>query len=176
VIPSGATSGQNGNLNLVGTSQGNAGVVDNNNWARAVATARAALTAFKAATPSGSVAPGTTITYTISGANTGGSAAYGYPVTVDGTSQTGILIEDVIPNGLQVQVVLPGDQNANQPTITGSAGAGTIRYLYNTGSGWVSIPQNSNLSFTGDGTTKIGMLIEGSGAFFPQGAQYTFSF
>lgn len=167
VIPSGATSGQNGNLNLVGTSQGNASVVDNNNWAQARATAQAALTAFKAATPSGSVAPGTTgtpITYTISGANTGGSAAYGYPVTVDGTSRTGILIEDVIPNGLQV-TAMP----------TGSAGAGTVQFVYNAGSGWSTLT-SSNLPLTGNGTVKIGMFIQGSGPFFPQGAQYTFSF
>ncbi|AEV15222.1 hypothetical protein TCCBUS3UF1_1730 [Thermus sp. CCB_US3_UF1] len=164
VIPSGATSGQYGNLNLVGTSQGNASVVDNNNWARAVATAQAALTAFKAATPSGSVAPGTPITYTISGANTGGSGAYGYPVTVDSTSRTGILIEDVIPNGLRV-TAMP----------TGSAGAGTVRFVYNTGSGWSTLT-SSNLPLTGNGTVRIGMLIEGSGPFFPQGAQYTFSF
>jgi uncharacterized repeat protein (TIGR01451 family) len=73
-------------------------VVDNNNWARAVASNQAALTAFKSASPTGPVAPGSTITYTISGANVGGSAAYGYPVTVDGTPRNGILIEDTIPD------------------------------------------------------------------------------
>jgi len=41
-----------------------------------VATTQAALTAFKAASPTGSVARGSTITYTIYGSNTGGSAAY----------------------------------------------------------------------------------------------------
>ncbi|MFN3368128.1 MAG: NEW3 domain-containing protein, partial [Thermus sp.] len=160
-VPSTAQDGQYGNLNLVGND---GYYTDNNNWARAVATTQAALTAFKAASPSGNVGPGDTITYTISGSNTGGSAAYGIPVTVDGTSRTGILIEDVIPNGLTV---------SSMPT--GSAGAGTVRFIYYNGTSWVTLT-SSMLPITGDGTKKIGMLIEGTGAFFPQGAQYTFSF
>ncbi|HAR68491.1 MAG TPA: hypothetical protein DCR99_01965 [Thermus scotoductus] len=164
-VPSTAQNGHYGNLNLAGTSQGNNTVTDNNNnWARAVATTQAALTAFKAANPSGNVQPGNTITYTISGSNTGGSAAYGIPVTVDGTSKTGILIEDTIPSGLTV---------TQMPM--GSAGAGSIRYIYYNGTSWVTL-DSSMLPITGNGTKKIGMLIEGTGAFFPQGAQYTFSF
>jgi len=149
---------------LKGTSAGNSNVTDEDNWARAVATTAAALTGFKAASPSGSVQPGGIITYTISGSNTGGSPAYGIPVTVDGNPKTGILIEDVIPNGLTV-TTMP----------TGSAGAGTVSYLYHDGSGWKTL-SSGDLPITGDGTKKIGMLIEGAGAFFPQGAQYTFSF
>ncbi|WP_234553787.1 hypothetical protein [Thermus caliditerrae] len=163
-IPTTAMNGQYGNLNLVGTSAGNNSVTDNNNWARAVATTAAALTGFKAASPSGTVQPGDTITYTISGSNTGGSPAYGIPVTVDGNPKTGILIEDVIPNGLTV-TTMP----------TGSAGAGTVRFVYHNGSAWQTLTSGM-LPITGDGTKKIGMLIEGTGAFFPQGAQYTFSF
>lgn len=163
-VPSAAQNGHYGNLNLAGTSQGNNTVTDNDNWARAVATTQAALTAFKAANPSGNIQPGNTITYTISGSNTGGSAAYGIQVTVDGTPKTGILIEDTIPSGLTV---------TQMPT--GSAGAGSIRYIYYNGTSWVTLT-SSMLPITGDGTKKIGMLIEGTGAFFPQGAQYTFSF
>lgn len=163
-VPSTAQNGHYGNLNLAGTSQGNNTVTDNNNWARAVATTQAALTAFKAANPSGNIQPGNTITYTISGSNTGGSAAYGIQVTVDGTPKTGILIEDTIPSGLTV---------TQMPT--GSAGAGSIRYIYYNGTSWVTLT-SSMLPITGDGTKKIGMLIEGTGAFFPQGAGYTFSF
>ncbi|WP_038056889.1 NEW3 domain-containing protein [Thermus amyloliquefaciens] len=163
-VPSSAQNGQYGNLNLAGTSSGNPSVQDNDNWARASVTTAAAFTAFKAASPSGSVQPGGTITYTISGSNTGGSAAYGIPVTVDGTSKTGILIEDTIPSGLKVSAM-----------PTGSAGAGSIRYVYYDGTSWVTL-NSSLLPITGDGTKKIGMLIEGTGAFFPQGAQYSFSF
>lgn len=170
-LPVTATNGQYGNLNLTGTSQGaaqnNQTVTDTDNWARATATTAAALSAFKSASPSGNVAPGGTITYTISGSNTGGSAAYGYAVTVDGQSRTGILVEDVIPAGLVVSAM-----------PTGSAGAGTVRYVYHNGTNntsWVTLT-SSMLPLTGDGAKKIGMLIEGTGAFFPQGAQYSFSF
>ena len=161
-IPTSATGGQYGNLNLVGTSAG--GPTDNNNWARALATAQAALTAFKSASPTGPVAPGGTITYTISGANVGGSPAYGYPVTVDGTPRNGILIEDIIPTGLTVT------------QVSGSAGAGTVRFIYYNGTAWTELTSTTGLSLVGDGTKKVGMLIEGSGAFFPVGAGYTFSF
>jgi uncharacterized repeat protein (TIGR01451 family) len=164
-IPSSASGGQYGNLNLVGTSAG--GPTDNDNWARALATAQAALTAFKSASPTGPVAPGGTITYTISGANVGGSPAYGYPVTVDGTPRNGILIEDTIPTGLTVT------------QVSGSAGAGTVRFIYHDGTAWTTLGTTSpvtGLSILGDGAKKVGMLIEGTGAFFPVGAGYTFSF
>jgi uncharacterized repeat protein (TIGR01451 family) len=161
-IPTSATGGQYGNLNLVGTSAG--GSTDNDNWARALATAQAALTAFKSASPTGPVAPNGTITYTISGANVGGSPAYGYPVTVDGTPRNGILIEDTIPAGLTVT------------QVSGSAGAGTVRFIYYDGTAWTTLTSTTGLSIVGGGNKKVGMLIEGSGAFFPVGAGYTFSF
>jgi uncharacterized repeat protein (TIGR01451 family) len=163
-IPTTATGGQYGNLNLVGTSAGGPSVTDTNNWARAVATTQAALTASKSASPTGPVAPGSTITYTISGANVGGSPAYGYPVTVDGTPRNGILIEDTIPAGLTVT------------QVSGSAGAGTPRFIYYDGTAWTTLPSTTGLSLLGDGAKKVGMLIEGTGAFFPVGAGYTFSF
>jgi uncharacterized repeat protein (TIGR01451 family) len=174
-IPPGASSGQYGNLNLVGTSPaGTPGdatddVVDNDNWARAVATTQAALTASKSASPIGSVAPNSDITYTISGANVGGSPAYGVSVTVDSTARNGILIEDTIPTGLTVT------------QVSGSAGAGTVRFIYYDGTAWTTLGTTSpvtGLNIVGDGTKKVGMLIEhtGMGAFFPVGAGYTFSF
>jgi len=163
-IPTTANGGQYGNLNLVGTSAGSPSVTDNNNWARALASNQAALTAFKSASPTGPVAPGGTITYTISGANVGGSPAYGYPVTVDGTPRNGILIEDTIPTGLTVT------------QVSGSAGAGTVRFIYYDGTAWTTLTSTTGLSIVGGGNKKVGMLIEGSGAFFPVGAGYTFSF
>ncbi len=162
-IPASATNGQFGNLNLSGTSAGNASVTDTNNWARATATTSAALTATKSASPAGSVNPGSSITYTISGSNVGGSAASG--VSVSGLG-TGILISDAIPNGLTVSTA-----------PTGSAGAGTVQIVYSTNGGttWTA---TSPLPLTGDatGTNRVGMFIGGSGAFFPQTASYTFSF
>jgi len=162
-IPAGATSGQYGNLNLVGTSAGSSSVTDNNNWARAVASNQATLTAFKSASPTGPVAPGSTITYTISGSNTGGSAASG--VSVTGLTGTGILISDTIPTGL----------SAPAPP-TGTAGAGTVQIVYSTdGATWAPLTSGV-LPLTGNGTIAVGMFISGSGAFFPQTASYTFSF
>jgi len=167
-VPStGVTSGQYGNLNLVGTSQAGTpsdptdDVVDNDNWARAVVSTQAILTAFKSASPTGPVAPGSTITYTISGSNTGGSAASGVSVTGLGT---GILISDTIPNGLVVSAM-----------PTGSAGAGTVQIVYYNGTTWASL-NPGDLPLTGNGTIAVGMFISGSGAFFPQTASYTFSF
>lgn len=162
-IPASATNGQFGNLNLSGTSAGNASVTDINNWARATATTSAALTATKSASPAGSVNPGSSITYTISGSNVGGSAASG--VSVTGLPGTGILIRDTIPSGLVVSTM-----------PTGSAGAGTVQMVYTTdGTTWATLTA-ANLPLTGNGTIAIGMFISGSGAFFPQTASYTFSF
>lgn len=162
-IPATATNGQFGNINLQGTSAGSPSTTDNNNWARATATTAAILTATKSATPSGAVTPGNTITYTISGSNTGGSPASG--VSVSGLTGTGILISDIIPSGLTVSTM-----------PTGSAGAGTVSYVYSTdGTNWNTLT-SSNLPLTGDGTIRVGMFISGSGAFFPQTASYTFSF
>lgn len=162
-IPASATNGQFGNLNLSGTSAGNPSVTDTNNWARAIATTAAALTATKSASPAGSVNPGSAITYTISGSNVGGSAASG--VSVSGLTGSGILIRDTIPSGLVVST-LP----------TGSAGAGTVQMVFSTdGTTWAPLA-SGNLPLTGNGTIAVGMFISGSGAFFPQTASYTFSF
>ncbi len=162
-IPPSSTNGQFANINLQGASAGSPSVTDTNNWARAVVSTAATLTASKAASPSGAVAPGSAITYTISGANTGGSAAQG--VSVPGLTGSGILVADVIPSGLVVSAM-----------PTGSAGAGTVSFVYTTdGTTWNTLAPG-NLPLTGNGTIAIGMFISGSGAFFPQTASYTFSF
>ena len=162
-IPASATNGQVANINLSGTSAGSPSATDTNNWARAVVSTAAILTATKSASPSSAVTPGSSIAYTISGSNTGGSPASG--VSVSGLSGTGILVADIIPNGLTVST-LP----------TGSAGAGTVQMVYTTdGSTWSTLTAG-NLPLTGNGTLAIGMFISGSGAFFPQTASYTFSF
>jgi uncharacterized repeat protein (TIGR01451 family) len=162
-IPASATSGQFGNLNLVGTSAGSPSTTDTNNWARAIATTAAILTATKSASPAGPVTPGSTITYTISGANTGGSAASG--VSVSGLTGTGILVSDTIPTGLSVPAA-----------PTGSAGAGTVQIVYSTNGGTTWSTTAPSFPFVGNGSNRVGMFISGSGAFFPQTASYTFSF
>lgn len=162
-IPTSATSGQFGNLNLVGTSAGSPSTTDNNNWARATATTAAILTITKSASPAGPVTPGSTITYTISGSNTGGSAASG--VSVNGLTGTGILISDTIPTGLSVPAA-----------PTGSAGAGTVQIVYSTNGGTSWSTTAPTFPFVGNGSNRVGMFISGSGAFFPQTASYTFSF
>lgn len=168
-IPAAQADGDTALINLEGTSSG--GPTDTNNWARAVAKTAAALDITKAASPSGTVSPGASITYTISGQNRGGSAASG--VSVSGLSGTGILISDPIPVGLTVSS-LP----------SGSAGAGSVQIVKSTDEGatWSALVAG-NLPLTGADADSdsvpdvlVGMYISGSGAFFPQNASYTFSF
>lgn len=168
-IPATRADGDTALINLEGTSSG--GPTDTNNWARAVAKTAAALDITKAASPSGTVSPGVSITYTISGQNRGGSAASG--VSVSGLSGTGILISDPIPVGLTVSS-LP----------SGSAGAGSVQIVKSTDEGatWSALVAG-NLPLTGADADSdsvpdvlVGMYISGSGAFFPQNASYTFSF
>jgi uncharacterized repeat protein (TIGR01451 family) len=168
-IPAARADGDTALINLEGTSSG--GSTDTNNWARAVAKTAAALDITKAASPSGTVSPGATITYTVSGQNRGGSAASG--VSVSGLSGTGILVSDPIPVGLTVSS-LP----------TGSAGAGSVQIVKSTDEGatWSALVAG-NLPLSGADADNdnlpdvlVGMYISGSGAFFPQNASYSFSF
>jgi len=167
--PSGSTldAGDEGNINLEGKSQNDSSKTDTNNWARAVITEEAILDASKSASPSGEVKPDSTISYTIEGANIGGSNAKAVSgvVTIaqsdpNAGSKDGILISDSIPNNT---TYVPH-------TASGSAGAGSYTVIYQTSSGWyTSEPTNETIK-------QVALLIEGSGAFFPQNAQYTLSF
>lgn len=159
-IPLTATNGQYANLNLSGTSSG--GSSDTNNWARAIATTAAVFDINKSATPSGQVSPGANIAYSITGQNRGGSAAAGTAgvVTVDTVASNGIFVEDNLPAGL---TFVAGSLNA-------SAGAGTLTKIYNTATGWTAT-EPAAASVTG-----VGILISGTGAFFPQNASYSMSF
>ncbi len=156
------TAGQYANINLEGTSQGDNSQTDTDNWARAVITEDAILDAAKSASPSSDVAPGDAITYTIQGSNVGGSAAEAIAgvVVVDGNSKDGILLTDSIPANTTYVAA----------SASGTAGAGTVSVIYQTASGWTATEQAAS------DVTAVGLLIEGSGAFFPQGAQYQFSF
>jgi len=165
-IPSGQDDDYYGNLNIQGTSQGDTTKTDTNNWARAVVTSAAVISTTKSASISGVVAPGAVLTYTVEGQNTGGSAAGAVTnvVTVDGVDKTGILVSDPIPAGTTFY------GSASGGSVSGSAGAGTATVIYQTSNGWTaSEPAASDV-------TAVGLLIEGSGAFFPQGTQFTLSF
>lgn len=167
-VPASATNGQTANVNLVGISQAGTpanpadDVTDNNNWGRVIASTAATLTLTKSASPTSSVTPGQNITYTLSGSNTGGNAAGAVTgVVTVGTARNGILITDVIPSGL---TYVAG-------SLSGNAGAGTVTLLYSTNGGttWAA-------NQPGSGVNAVGMVIEGTGSFFPQGASYTLTF
>ncbi|WP_457629191.1 beta strand repeat-containing protein [Oceanithermus sp.] len=162
-VPTSASGGDEGLVNIEGTSQGDSTKTDTNNWAKIVATENAALTATKSASPTGEVATDSTIAYTIEGSNVGGSDAYAVSgvVTVDGSAKNGIFISDPIPTGTTYV----------RNSADGTAGAGSVSVIYQTASGWTAT-EPSNAS----DVTAVGLLIEGSGAFFPQGAQYQLSF
>ena len=161
-IDGSASGGDFGNIDLTGTSATDNTVTDSDNWARAVVTEEAILDASKSASPSSDVVPGDAISYTIQGANIGGSAARAVSavVTVDNDDKDGLLLTDSIPANTTYV--------AN--SASGTAGAGTATVIYQTASGWTaSEPAAADV-------TAIGLLIEGSGAFFPQGAQYQLGF
>jgi len=97
-IPASTANNKKANVNLAGTSQGSPSVTDNDNWAQVTANTAATLTLVKSASPSSGVAPLQNITYTLTGSNTGGSAAGAVTGVVTlGTAKNGILITDVIP-------------------------------------------------------------------------------
>jgi len=163
VIPAGEADGNTGNADLSGASTGDPGQTDTANWARAVVTSQAVLDVAKSADPLGPVAPGASIDYSIQGSNKGGSAAgevIGVEV-VDGSPLDGIFISDPIP--AHTTYVL-GSAN-------GTAGAGSVAVVYEVAGSWTTLEPPS-----GSDVDAVGLFIMGSGAFFPQGAQYHLSF
>ncbi len=168
VIPGTAADGAEGLINLVGSSAGDPTKTDDDNWAVAVANTGPNLTANKAATPSGAVAAGGTIAYSITGSNNGGAAAHGVDIatalgalpTGYAGAATGIVITDSIPAGTEF----------NAGSLTGSAGAGSVTLIYNDGAGWTTTaPAAADV-------TAVGMIVSGTGAFFPQTANYAMGF
>ena len=162
-IPSSATDGQMGNLNITGTSQGDSGETDTNNWARATVSGTGVISATKSADPSGSVAPGGTITYTIHGSNTGSGDAGGVAsvANVDSNDENGILVSDPIPTGT---TYVAG-------SASGTTIAGTASVIYQTSSGWTASEPTNPAD-----VIAVGLLIQGSGPFFTQGAWFDLSF
>lgn len=161
-----STNGDDGRLNLIGTSE-NAVEVDNDNWAMGVVTNTAAFQPEKEATPT--VNPGGTITFTITGSNSGASPAFSVSTVAAGLN--GILISDLIPSGL----LLTG-------TPSGTSGAGTITVVYSSdnGSTWTTTPPGAG-TFVGNGSRRVGWVIVNANhattpAFFPVNAQFSLTF
>ena len=158
---SGADNNEVGNLNLEGAFNAARAVGDADNWAQVLAKTPPDVTLQKTASKT-NVVPGDTITYTLSGENLGGTAAYALPnvVTVDGAARTGLLVTDVLPTGLSYT-----------GTATGAAMAGTAVVLYSTDGGvtWTATRPAS-------GVNALGLLVEGAGQFFSAGASYSLSF
>ena len=156
----GADNNQVGNLNLEGAFNAAPTVADVNNWSQVVAKTPPNVTLSKTASKT-NVVPNDVITYTLSGKNLGGTAAYALSnvVTVD-TARTGLLITDVIPSGLTYA-----------GSATGSASVGTAVVLYSVdgGTNWTATQPAS-------GVNALGLLIEGTGQFFSAGATYSLTF
>ena len=153
-----------GHLDLKGSFNAAPTVSDINNWARVVAK-RPNVTLTKTASKT-AVVPGDTITYTLSGTNSGDTAAYAVSsvVTVGGTARSGLLITDVIPSGLSYV----GGTATGSVTPTGT-GTPLVLYSINGGSSWTTTQPTS-------GVNAVGLLVEGSGQFFTAGATYSLSF
>lgn len=160
-IPAGTPAGQFANIDLTGTSTKDPTVTDEGNVAQVIVLANAAVTAVK--TAGDSVLPGGTITYSVAGEHNGANGAFAVEgvVTVDSTPRDGIFVSDVFPTALTY----------TQGSLTGSSTAGTAVPVYSTdeGSTWTETQPAS-------GVTAVGLLIEGSGQFFGNGATYSMSF
>lgn len=160
-VPAAATAGQIGLVNLVATSVGDGTKVDNNNWSKTTVVADAVMTITKQASASGTVYPGSTITFSITGSNTGSAATTALALadldlngdgTVDGGN--GILLEDPLPAGISITGTPGTDFTYIAPA------AATRLYGYSNGRWSIS----GAVAGWGGATsiTKIGLYIAGS--------------
>ena len=121
-----------GRLNLEGTSAIGA-QSDTDNWAQATVFTNATLSLAKTSNLA-TVVPGDTVTYTLSGSNTGGSSPFAVAnvATIGGTVSDGIIITDVFPTTLSY---VPGTL-----AVSGTNTTGTRQLLYsvNGGTTWTT--------------------------------------
>lgn len=160
-VPATATAGQFAPVNLTATSTNDGTKTDISNWNKTTVVADAVMTISKSASATGTVYPGSEITYTISGSNTGSAATTALTfanidTTGDGAEDaaSGVLIEDPIPTGTSVTGT-PGTD-----FVYIAPAAATKLYGYSNGN-WST---NGNVAGWG-GTaaiTKIGMYISGT--------------
>lgn len=168
-IPGSAGDGDVGKIDLGGASSGDPAQTDDDNWALAEANTAGNLTGNKTASPSGGVAAGGTLSYTITGSNNGGGAAYGVALTYVPSGGVGT----TLASGIFVSDDIPANTSYDANSLAGSAGAGTVRTLFSDDGGTTWYDDAADVPGTIDA---VGILIEGSGAFFPQAAGYQMSF
>ena len=163
--PATAPANSGGNFALRAVSGGNPAVTDENNYARVTVTDTAQLSLNLSATPAGAVAPGSVIAYAATGSNTSATPAGNVTgaVTVDGTPRDGIFVRDVLPGGLRLASV--------DPTSGSTAGTATVLYSTDGGATWTATAP-ANLA----DVNAVGLLVSGTGAFFPQNATYALRF
>lgn len=153
-VPAGVATGGIANVNLVGTGTANNGTAntDANNWARANTLSQPLLSLSQTAVPAteSTVNPNSTITYTLSGSNTGGSSpfAVGNVINLDGALTDGILISEAIPDDLTYDGLLTGAF-----TYPGSITT-TLVYSTNGGTLWTAT-EPANL----EDVTNVGILL-----------------
>ncbi len=155
-VPVGAAAGQFASVNLTGASVFNGACTDNDNWNRTTVANEAVITTYKSATPS-NVLPGATITYTVSGSNTGSVALLPRQFTTldldgDGAvdpalNQLGFLVEDSYPWTNNQHIHVTGTPGTD--FVSGNP-AGTYLYKYSNGN-WST---DGNVAAWG-GTTNI---------------------
>lgn len=163
--PATAPANSGGNFALRAVSGGNPAVTDENNYARVTVTDTAQVSLNLSATPAGAVAPGSVIAYAATGSNTSATPAGNVTgaVTVDGTPRNGIFVRDVLPGGLRLASV--------DPTTGSTAGTATVLYSTDGGATWTATAP-ANLA----DVNAVGLLVSGTGAFFPQNATYALRF
>ena len=126
-------------MNLTGTADSDSTQTDTDNWAQATVFTNAVLSLDKTANPA-TVIPGDTITYTLSGSNTGGSSPFAVDdvaiIIIDGTPtpSDGILISDDFPDTVNY---VPGSL-----ALSGTNTTGTRQLLYSATNGatWTTAP------------------------------------
>ncbi|GAA5514602.1 hypothetical protein Dcar01_03358 [Deinococcus carri] len=163
--PATAQPGAVGKFALRAVSTGNPAVIDENNFAQVTVSRDAQLSISLSNTPQGSVQPGSIIRYSAQGSNTSPAPAGNVTgvVTVDGTPRDGIFVRDVLPGGMSLVSVAP--------TSGSSAGTTTLVYSTDGGQTWTAtLPTQTGA------VNAVGMLLTGSGAFFPSGATLTLTF
>jgi len=106
-----------------------------------------------AAEPQSLLAPGGAVVWTVSGSNTSGLA-------VSGSDAIGIL-----PPGIFVELPIPAGISLSDVVMVTGAGS-AVRYTKVNGEDWATPGALAS-------ATDVGMLITGSGAFFPSGAQFS---